>query len=135
MILFTNVKLTSVLSVGYLLFLVCLIIFCWKWHSFQNTSKLMCLNQTLALATDFFFSKWCRRFIKNSGLFVRRTQTFAQCSSDHPIMFAPVAQILFKGSVGRYGPVMTDSSRLQQHHTISDDPGQGCKAHGGGIRP
>ena len=38
-------------------------------------------------------------------------------------------------SVGRYGPVMTDSSRLQQHHTTSDDPGQGCKAHEGGIRP
>ena len=36
---------------------------------------------------------------------------------------------------GRYGPVMTDSSRLQQHHTTSDDPGQGCKAHEGGIRP
>ena len=38
-------------------------------------------------------------------------------------------------SVGRYDPVMTDSSRLQQHHTTSDDPGQGCKAHEGGIRP
>ena len=38
-------------------------------------------------------------------------------------------------TVGRYGPVMTDSSRLQQHHTTSDDPGQGCKAHEGGIRP
>ena len=37
------------------------------------------------------------------------------------------------GSVGLYGPVMTDSSRLQQHHTTSDDPGQGCKAHEGGI--
>ena len=24
---------------------------------------------------------------------------------------------------------------LQQHHTTSDDPGQGCKAHEGGIRP
>ena len=44
----------------------------------------------------FFFSKWCRRFVKKSGLFVR-TQTFAQCSSDHPIMFVPVAQILLKG--------------------------------------
>ena len=40
-----------------------------------------------------------------------------------------------KVSVGRYDPVMTDSSRLQQHHTTSDDPGQGCKAHEGGIRP
>ena len=38
-------------------------------------------------------------------------------------------------SVGRYGSVMTDSWRLQQHHTTSDDPGQGCKAHEGGIRP
>ena len=37
--------------------------------------------------------------------------------------------------IGRYGPVMTDSSRLQQHYTTSDDPGQGCKAHEGGIRP
>ena len=42
---------------------------------------------------------------------------------------------LLQYSVGRYGPVMTDSSRLQQHHTTSDDPGQGCKAHEGGIRP
>ena len=41
----------------------------------------------------------------------------------------------YKMSVGRYGPVMTDSSRLQQHHTTSDDPGQDCKAHEGGIRP
>ena len=39
------------------------------------------------------------------------------------------------GRYGRYGPVMTDSLRLQQHHTTSDDPGQGCKAHEGGIRP
>ena len=38
-------------------------------------------------------------------------------------------------SVGRYDPVMTDSSWLQQHHTTSDDPGQGGKAHEGGIRP
>ena len=35
-------------------------------------------------------------------------------------------------SVCRYSPVMTDSSRLQQHHTTSDEPGQGCKAHEGG---
>ena len=46
-----------------------------------------------------------------------------------------VLPVLKLTSVGRYGPVMTDSSRLQQHHTTSDDPGQGCKAHEEGIRP
>ena len=47
----------------------------------------------------------------------------------------PFGRSVSVGRYGRYGPVMTDSSRLQQHHTISDDPGQGCKAHEGGIRP
>ena len=55
------------------------------------------------------------------------------------IQNAPIELISYMNNpfviLGRYGPFMTDSSRLQQHHTTSDDPGQGCKAHEGGIRP
>ena len=38
----------------------------------------------------------------------------------------PVCTVVFR-ILCRYGPVMTDSSWLQEHHTTSDDPGQGLK--------
>ena len=97
----------------------------------------MCTVYTFAYAKTYTFAKHIVLHMQNymfcltyEKLHILNKKSDAHFMKLHvPLKLTVILFCLLRmyRSVGRYGPVMTDSSRLQQHHTTSDDPGKVVK--------